>query len=360
MKLTKQSLLFLLVIICGNAFAEQDKHIKKTSTTSNSLCLADEIVVFSCQIGNKTVSMCASSDLTWEKGSLYYVFGTSKKIELRYPQELEHPKLNFMRGIYYHANKEKGEFISFKNNGVRYSVYSTDLPEWTKQGVFIDKNGELIKDLPCNKIEPTLLAKTSVDAQLPIDQDGTPDIGQPSEASKSTISIPDDLQLFIEPKTSPIFYKAFDLDQKGNQAVLLILEKQPKTPNSEPIRDNQRILMVLQRNIEERWDVAVRNDNLVMCSLCGGMFGDPFQIEELEVKTGAFTLNFEGGGWHRTLIFQYDIQRNDWFLAQFDDASANRSEATVSTSNKTYPKDFSYTSLKKFNPDSFLESLNVN
>jgi hypothetical protein len=54
----------------------------------NSLCTKDERIIFSCPVKRpaKIVSVCASKDLTSDRGYLQYRFGLPGKIELEFPQ----------------------------------------------------------------------------------------------------------------------------------------------------------------------------------------------------------------------------------------------------------------------------------
>lgn len=61
-----------------------------------SLCSAEELVVFSCELGRKQVSVCASRDLSASSGYLEYRFGTTLgPMELRFPSGKSHPSKVF-------------------------------------------------------------------------------------------------------------------------------------------------------------------------------------------------------------------------------------------------------------------------
>src|SRR5213592_3963102 len=55
----------------------------------NSLCAKDERIIFSCPIKRpaKIVSVCASKDLTSDRGYIQYRFGLPDKVELEFPKE---------------------------------------------------------------------------------------------------------------------------------------------------------------------------------------------------------------------------------------------------------------------------------
>lgn len=56
-----------------------------------SLCAADETIIFNCATkpAGKIVSLCASKDLTKDKGYLQYRFGLPSKVELEFPEKRE-------------------------------------------------------------------------------------------------------------------------------------------------------------------------------------------------------------------------------------------------------------------------------
>src|SRR5262245_47501704 len=53
--------------------------------TTASHCAAEEKILFNCSTGAKTVSVCATSPLSAEAGSVQYRFGPPGAPELRYP-----------------------------------------------------------------------------------------------------------------------------------------------------------------------------------------------------------------------------------------------------------------------------------
>jgi hypothetical protein len=58
-----------------------------------------------------------------------------------------------------------------------------------------------------------------------------------------------------------------------------------------------------------------RNDSVVLCKGCGGMFGDPF--EGITIKGRYFSLEYYGGSryrWNRFTTFKYDLVKKDFVL----------------------------------------------
>lgn len=107
-----------------------------------------------------------------------------------------------------------------------------------------------------------------------------------------------------------------DLNKDGFQDVILVL----KNKNEDELADNSeedilRPLLILLGDASGSYELAVRNDNAVLCSQCGGQMGDAF--EGLEAKDGEFALQFYGGAaerWARLVEFEYDKAQTTWLL----------------------------------------------
>ncbi len=85
---------------------------------SNSLCNADETVLFNCEMasGDKTVSVCASSNLSNTSGYLQYRYGSNVAvIDMRFPQDL---------GASQSVFNLEADGLSFNNGSIKYKVYT--------------------------------------------------------------------------------------------------------------------------------------------------------------------------------------------------------------------------------------------
>lgn len=109
------------------------------------LCAADERVVFACTFGNgaKTVSLCASRELTEERGRFYYVFGTAEKAELVYPDKTSAPQGRFKRTHLMFAGATGGYAYSFDHAGHTYALYSISGTRFEDKGLVVFKGNEL-------------------------------------------------------------------------------------------------------------------------------------------------------------------------------------------------------------------------
>ena len=113
----------------------------------NTLCARDERVIFSCPIKRpaKIVSVCASKDLTSERGYIQYRFGLPAKVELEFPKERNGSQQKFQYSHYFRARVDLTE-ISFTINGYEYQVTDDYNAEeklaQTIQGVMVTAPGK--------------------------------------------------------------------------------------------------------------------------------------------------------------------------------------------------------------------------
>lgn len=79
--------------------------------------------------------------------------------------------------------------------------------------------------------------------------------------------------------------------------------------------DEPRPLLILIGNDKGELVLTRRNDNVVLCRECGGVFGDPY--DGLAIKNGYFSVQHYGGSawrWTRIITFRYHEKEKDWFL----------------------------------------------
>jgi len=90
---------------------------------ANSLCTRSERIIFSCPIKRpaKFVSVCASKDLTSDRGYIQYRFGLPEKVELEFPKDRSGSQQKFQYSHYFRAKVDQTE-ISFTVNGYEYQV----------------------------------------------------------------------------------------------------------------------------------------------------------------------------------------------------------------------------------------------
>ena len=118
MTVRKPIALVVSVIVClslGTAAAPQ---------SVPSLCEKGEKIIFSCTIKEraKIVSLCASPDVSKDRGYIQYRFGLPGKIELEFPQTREHTQQAFKYSHYFRAQVDETE-ISFTSEKTEYAIF---------------------------------------------------------------------------------------------------------------------------------------------------------------------------------------------------------------------------------------------
>lgn len=112
-----------------------------------TLCTKDERVIFSCPVKKpaKIVSLCASKDLTSERGYLQYRFGVTGKIELEFPKDRKGTQEKFQYTHYFRARFDTTS-INFTIDGYEYLVFDDyngeEKPAVSSQGVSVTAPGK--------------------------------------------------------------------------------------------------------------------------------------------------------------------------------------------------------------------------
>ncbi len=92
---------------------------------SETLCTADEAVLFSCNTRtNRIVSLCGSKGLTESTGYIQYRYGRPAKIELVYPSAKVPPKGKFTKDFRDWPRGGYESSLSFVIGHYTYTVYS--------------------------------------------------------------------------------------------------------------------------------------------------------------------------------------------------------------------------------------------
>ena len=146
--------------------------------------------------------------------------------------------------------------------------------------------------------------------------------------------IPDELRAFVLPGTHALCAAGADLNADGLGDWVLVLEKNGRLADPE-WTEVQRPLLVVVRRPGGTLQVAGRNDHVVPCAVCGGMFVDPF--EGVEARSGKFTVYDHAGvsaRWQEDYTFRYVRSAGTWRLAQvvewsYDPATPQRLERRI-------------------------------
>lgn len=92
---------------------------------------------------------------------------------------------------------------------------------------------------------------------------------------------------------------------------IIILKKNGEDSLSGALRP----LLILSGMEHNQYKFETRNDSVVMCRDCGGVFGDPY--EHTTIKKGYFSIEHYGGSnwrWSRIITFKYLKDQNRWVL----------------------------------------------
>jgi len=130
-------------------------------------CTAPQQTVFSCSTGTKTVSVCASADLSASAGSLQYRFGRPAAAELAYPPDGTDWRAVTHGGTLMFSGGG-GAFLAFDKAPYRYVVFTAVGNGWgSKAGVVVERGGRRIASLPCkgpvtSELGPELFSKAAI------------------------------------------------------------------------------------------------------------------------------------------------------------------------------------------------------
>lgn len=139
--MTKLRCLAVLVaaLACNAAWAD----------TRPSLCQAGEVAIFSCAIGGKIASLCASPDIGPGQGSLAYRFGRKDAIELTHPDKPVPPDQAFSTAVVGDAGFA-GDIVRFSRGETRYTLYSIIVRgQGERDGIRVTRDGRQRADLKC-------------------------------------------------------------------------------------------------------------------------------------------------------------------------------------------------------------------
>ncbi len=178
------------------------------------------------------------------------------------------------------------------------------------------------------------------------------------KAQTDGVKVPAEVQPFIERETKAIALEAADLNGDGLKDYILVLERAKPETDADDYPKKQRPLLILVRGKDNQLSEAKRNENIIMCSQCGGVFGDPFS--GVTVGKNTFTVNHYGGSnWRWTADYKFNYSRIDktWQLVRVEKTSFHTSEPNK-TERKimTPPKDFGKVDIADFNPSDYEET----
>ncbi|MEN9689048.1 MAG: hypothetical protein RI998_1045 [Pseudomonadota bacterium] len=121
---------------------------------AQTLCAAEEMNLFSCDIGKKVLSVCGSKDLSAEQGWMEYRFGTSEKLEMVYPEKRAHPQKTFKANrLYSSVEQSLIQELQFKKSNTTYTVYTQEIKGKKEAGVMVTTSKDVT--LKCKSLKGT-------------------------------------------------------------------------------------------------------------------------------------------------------------------------------------------------------------
>jgi hypothetical protein len=148
------------------------------------------------------------------------------------------------------------------------------------------------------------------------------------------------LKPFIPVGYSILASETGDLNHDNYADVILVLKYNHEADSDQATRP----LLILLGKPGGKLSLFARNDSVVLCKGCGGVFGDPF--EGIEIKGRYFSLDHYGGNrfrWTRIITFKYNPVKKDFILhkdagVSYDDTLPVEKLATQLYNKKAFNK----------------------
>ena len=177
-------------------------------------------------------------------------------------------------------------------------------------------------------------------------------------AQENELKVPAEVAPFVEPGTKAIELEKSDLNGDGREDFILVLEKENPAKDADDFPVNQRPLLILLRGTDGKLASAKRNERVVMCSKCGGVFGDPF--DGVIAGRNTFSVEHYGGSaerWKFSYQFNYSRVNKTWQLVRVLELHYHTSNPNKDTSRKIYtpPRHFGKIDIADFDPENYLK-----
>jgi hypothetical protein len=159
--------------------------------------------------------------------------------------------------------------------------------------------------------------------------------------SQTEKGLPAEIEQFILKGHQLLDFVTGDLNgDKRPDAILILKIAGEDTLQREDDTYPKRPMLLLVRQHNGALKLAARNDTVVMCRQCGGIFGDPY--ESVSIEKAAFSINFYGGSawrWSHEYSFRYNPLKKDWFIYRESQTSYWNGDPDKSFSSATVASD---------------------
>jgi hypothetical protein len=166
-----------------------------------------------------------------------------------------------------------------------------------------------------------------------------------------TIILPQKISRFIPKGFGLIDTAMGDLNLDKYSDIILVL-KVIGEDTALDATEYKRPLLLLLGHADKTFTLAARNDNVVYCYQCGGVFGDPYS--GVEIRKGLFTVHHFGGSndrWSNDISFKYSPTDKSWYLYKIVDEGWNVFHMNKVETHVQTKKNFGIVSFEKYNPD---------
>jgi hypothetical protein len=171
------------------------------------------------------------------------------------------------------------------------------------------------------------------------------------------IKVPAEVKPFVEKGKVPIALETGDLNADGRKDFILVTsEVVPEDAEFEEGAGARSVLLLIRQS-SGSLSMAARNDDIVYCKVCGGVFGDPFA--GVSIQGTRFTINNYGGSndrWSYSYTFAYSRRDASWQLVRVENTTFHALDPKRTTRTRIYtpPKSFGLINFADLDPDNFL------
>ncbi|UKN01988.1 hypothetical protein K6119_00470 [Paracrocinitomix mangrovi] len=172
-----------------------------------------------------------------------------------------------------------------------------------------------------------------------------------TETVQNTDTVNSELTSFIPEGYEILAFEKGDLNQDNLDDYLLALNQVEEDTVMNIDNGPARPLLILLRNQQNTLNELYRNDSIIYCYGCGGIFGDPFAGMEITDK-GFIVYHYGGSAWRWThdLFFSFQKENKNYQLDSIQSASFHAGDIDSTYElNTDYQKDIGTIYFDQFN-----------